>query len=65
MAKKSVEERVAILDEKIAKKRAELNALEEKRERLLHPVSMRTVLQMAKSAGMTPLEVAERLGLEV
>ncbi len=65
MARRSVEERVAILDEKIAKKRAELDALEATRERLLHPMSMRAVLQMAKSAGMTPLEVAERLGLEV
>ncbi len=65
MARRSVEERIAILEEKLEKKRAELEALEAKRERLLHPVSMRTVLSAAKAAGMTPLEVAEQLGLEV
>ncbi len=64
-AKKTVEERVAVIEAKIAKKQEELNTLEAQRQKLLHPVNMRTVLSKAKEAGMTAEEIAEKLGLEI
>lgn len=62
---KTVDEKVALLDQKIAKKQAELNALEAQKQRLLHPVNMKTVIAKAKEAGLTPEEIAEKLGIEV
>ncbi len=63
--KKTVEERVAILDAKIAKKQEEINNLEAQKQRLLHPINMKTVMAKAKESGMTPEEIAEKLGLEI
>jgi len=63
--RRTVDERIAILDEKIAKKQAEIAELEAQKEKLLHPVSMRAVLAKAKEAGLTAQEVAEKLGLKV
>ena len=65
MAGKGPKDRIALIDEKIAKKKEELAALEAKRDELLHPVSMRAVLTKAKEAGMTAREVAEKLGIEI
>ena len=65
MAGKGPKDRIALIDEKIAKKKEELAVLEAKREELLHPVSMRAVLTKAKEAGMTAREVAEKLGIEI
>lgn len=65
MARKTNERRVAMIDAKIAKKREEISALEAKREKLLHPISMRTVLAKAKESGMTAEEIAARLGIEL
>ena len=62
---KGVEERVAAIDEKIAKKQAEIDALEARKQKLLHPVNLKTVMAAAKEAGLTPEEIAEKLGLEV
>lgn len=62
---KSVDERVAMLDQKIAKKQAEIDALEAQKQKLLHPVNMKTVMAKAKEAGLTPEQIAEKLGLEV
>lgn len=62
---KSVDERVALLDQKIAKKQAEINALEAQKQKLLHPVNMKTVMAKAKEAGLTPEEIAKKLGIEV
>lgn len=62
---KTVDEKVALLDQKIAKKQAELNALEAQKQRLLHPVNMKTVMAKAKEAGLTPEEIAVKLGIEV
>lgn len=62
---RSIEERVAIIDEKIAKKKEELSKLEAQKKRLLHPVTMKTVITKAKDAGMSPEEVAEKLGIEL
>ena len=63
--KKTVEERVAILDAKIAKKQEEINNLEAQRQKLLHPINMKTVMAKAKESGMTPEEIAEKLGLDI
>lgn len=63
--RKSVDERIALIEQKIAKKQAEIEELEAQKQKLLHPISMRAVLTKAKEAGLTPLEVAEKLGIEV
>lgn len=65
MAAKSAEERIALIDEKIAKKKAEIESLEAQKQKLLHPVNMKTVMAAAKEAGLSPEEIAEKLGLEV
>lgn len=65
MAGKSVEERIALIDQKIEKKRAEIQALEESKQKLLHPVNMKVVVAAIKEAGLTPEDVAKKLGLDV
>ncbi len=62
---RSIDERVAEVDAKIAKKREEIAALEEQKYKLLHPVNMKTVIQKIKEAGITPEEIAEKLGLDM
>ena len=64
-ARRTVDERVKAIDEKIKKKQEEIAELEAQKGRLLHPVSMRAVLTKAKEAGLTPQEVAEKLGIKV
>ena len=64
-ARKTVEERVALLDQKIEKKKAEIDALEAQKQKLLHPVSIKTVMAKAKEAGLTPEQIAEKLGIEI
>lgn len=65
MAVKSKEERIALIDQKIEKKKAEIKVLEASKQKLLHPVNMRTVMAAAKEAGMTPEDIAKKLGLEI
>lgn len=65
MAARTVEERIAIIDEKISKKKAEIEALETQKQKLLHPVTMKTVMEKAKASGLSPKEIAEKLGLEM
>lgn len=65
MVRKTVEERIAVIDERIAKKQAEIKALEEQKNKLLHPVTMKTVMAKAKDSGLTPEQIAEKLGLEI
>ena len=65
MAGKTAEERIATIDEKIVKKKAEIEALEAQKQKLLHPVNMKTVMAKAKEAGLTPEEIAKKLGLDV
>lgn len=60
-----MEERIAILEEKILKKKAELSKLEKQKSNLLHPVTMRSVISKAKEAGLTLEDVADKLGLEL
>lgn len=62
---KSPEERVAALDAKIAKKRSEIENLEAQKQKILHPVNMRSVISKAKEAGLTPEEIAAKLGLDI
>lgn len=63
--RKPVEERIAIIDAKIAKKKEEIEVLEAQKQKLLHPVTMKSVMESAKKAGLTPEEIAEKLGIEV
>ena len=61
--RKTNEERAAILREKIEKKEAEIEVMKEQMQRLLHPVTMKTVMAKAKESGLSPMEIAEKLGL--
>ena len=63
MAAKTKEERIALIDQKIAKKKEEIASLEPQKQKLLHPVTMRSVIAKAKEAGFSPEDVAEKLGL--
>lgn len=65
MAAKTVEERIALIDQKIEKKKAEIENLEATKQKLLHPVNMKTVMAAAKEAGMSAEEIAEKLGLKI
>ena len=65
MAARTVEERIAIIDEKISKKKVDIEALEAQKQKLLHPVTMKTVMEKAKASGLSPEEIAEKLGLEM
>ena len=62
---RSKEEKLSILEQKIEKKKAELASLEAQKEKLLHPVNMRTVMAKAKELGLTADEIAEKLGIEL
>lgn len=64
-ARRPANERIALLDEKIAKKKAEIEALEAQKQKILHPVNMKTVMAKAKEAGMSAEEVAAKLGIKV
>jgi len=65
MARKTTEERIVLLEAQIQKKQDEIAVLEAKKQKLLHPVTMKAVISKAKEAGLTPEEVADKLGLEV
>ena len=63
--RKTVEERITAIDQKIAKKQAEIKALEERKYRLLHPITMKAVMDKANASGLSPEQIAEKLGIEV
>lgn len=65
MALRKREERIVVIEAKIAKKKEEISILEAQKENLLHPVTMKSVLTKAKEAGLSPKEVAAKLGLDV
>lgn len=65
MAAKTREERIALIDEKIAKKRGEIASLEAQKQKLLHPITMRAVMSKAKEVGLSPEEIAEKLGIKM
>ncbi|HWS41853.1 MAG TPA: hypothetical protein VN421_02065 [Pseudoflavonifractor sp.] len=62
---KTLEERIAVLDAKIAKKKAEIATLESQKYALEHPVSIKDIIAKAKQAGMSAHDIAEKLGLEI
>ena len=59
------EDRIVDIEAKIYKKKEEISILEAQKENLLHPVTMKSVLTKAKEAGLSPKEVAAKLGLDV
>jgi len=63
--RKTTEEKISLIDEKIAKKQSEIKVLEAQKQKLLHPVNMKTVMAKAKEIGLSPEEIAQKLGLEV
>ncbi len=63
--RKTTQERIVLIESKIEKKKEEIRALEEQREKLLHPVTMRSVMSKAKESGLTPERIAEKLGIKV
>ena len=65
MAAKTIEERIALIDQKIEKKKAEIENLEATKQKLLHPVNMKTVMAAAKEAGLSTEEIADKLGLKI
>ena len=65
MAAKTIEERIALIDQKIEKKKAEIENLEATKQKLLHPVNMKTVMAAAKEARLSPEEIADKLGLKI
>ena len=65
MAARTTEQRIALIDAKISKKQEEIKALEAQKQKLLHPVTMRSVMEKAKAAGLSAEEIAEKLGLEM
>lgn len=65
MAAKTKEERIEWIEQKIAKKKAEIERLEAQKQKLLHPISMRAVLTKAKEVGLSPEEVAEKLCIDM
>ena len=68
---RSKEERIAILESKIVKHKSDIAALEAKIEAIKNPKrssvnsAMKAVMEQAKSLGMTPQEIAEKLGLSI
>ena len=63
MAARSTEERIALIDAKISKKQEEIKTLEAQKQKLLHPVTMRTVRYTQQQKTLD--EIAEKLGLEM
>lgn len=68
--RRSVEERIVEIQKKIDIRKAEIIKFESKIEDLKNPKpragrkpSIKSVLNKAKEAGMTPEEIAEKLGL--
>ena len=67
--RRSAEERIAELEKKIEIKKGEIAKLELKIEAIKNPkpravrTSMKSVLDKAKEAGLTPEEIAEKLGI--
>lgn len=64
-SKKTVEEKVALIDVKIEQKKAEIQALEEKKHRILHPLTAKTIMEKAKAAGMSLEDIAQKLDLDI
>lgn len=65
------EERIADIDARIEKHKKDIKALEAKKHAILNPkprktrTTAKTVVDLAKKAGMKPEEMLEKLGLKV
>ena len=66
------EERIAEIDKKIESHKKSIETLEAKKEAILNPKprtrkikSVNSVIAKAKEAGLTPEEIAKKLGLEI
>jgi hypothetical protein len=71
LVRRSAEERVAEIDAKIATHQEAIEKLQAKKEEILNPkprlskaAKMKAILNVAKESGMTPEEIAEKLGIE-
>jgi hypothetical protein len=72
LIRRSAKERVAEIDAKIAAHQEAIEKLQEKRDAILNPkprlsktAKMKAILDVAKKSGMTPEEIAEKLGVEI
>ncbi len=63
--RRSVEERIAEIDEKIAKKKEQIEKLEQQKKKIVSPINYRSVVTKAKETGMTPEEIAKKLGIKI
>lgn len=65
------EERIAVIDAKIEKHKKDIKTLEAKKQAILNPkprkarTTAKTVVDLAKKAGMKPEEMLEKLGLKI
>jgi esterase/lipase len=68
---KTNEQRVAEIDAKIAAHKSNIATLEAKKEAILNPkarakrVTIKTVIDQAKADGMSPEDIAKKLGIKV
>lgn len=65
MATKTTDERIALIDAKIEKKQKEIESLEARKYKLLHPINVKTLISKAKEKGMTLEMMAEKLELDM
>ncbi|MDD5021842.1 MAG: hypothetical protein PHR82_06935 [Endomicrobiaceae bacterium] len=68
---KTTEQRVAEIDAKIAAHKSNIATLEAKKEAILNPkarakrVTIKTVIDQAKADGMSPEDIAKKLGIKI
>lgn len=62
---RTLEERIAVLNEKISKKKTEIAKLESQKYALEHPVSIKDIVMKAKQSGLSPSEIAQKLGIDI
>jgi len=68
---KSKEERLAILDKKIAAHKANIEMLEARKTTILNPAprkkktTLKNILTIAKEKGLSEEEIAKKLGIEL
>ena len=63
MAARTAEERIALINAKIAKKKEEIKVLEAQKQKLLHPVTMRSVMEKQKQPASPRIRSRRSWGL--
>lgn len=69
--RRSKEERIAIIDSKIAKNKANIEMLETKKSIILNPAprrrkaTIKNLIALAKEKGMSEEEIARKLGIKI